>query len=94
MQTQSRAPSESGDASPIGKGGAAERMRFRRKAETNDAKLATPLLVVFKGEIVKRGEIEIPPLDCSLGTFSHEKVPLSSRGGGIRTALPAENHRK
>ena len=37
------------------------------------------MLVVFKGVIVKRGEIEIPTLDCSLATFSQEKVALSSR---------------
>ena len=41
---------------------------------------AAPYVGRFKGVIVKRGKIEIPTLDCSLVTFSHEKVTLPSAG--------------
>jgi len=42
-------------------------MRFRRKAETNDAKLATPLLVFFKG--VSQGGKSKSPLGRIFGDF-------------------------
>ena len=45
---------------------------------TSNRGVEAPLIGRFKEEIVKRREIEIPPLNCSLGTFSHEKVPPPS----------------